>query len=432
MPPTRPSEPAIQTAARLLAQGRPDEAARRLGALAAEAPTYAAAHVLHATALEAAGRPGDALDAWARAAALVPRSPLVHRERGRLLAVRRGDGGHAAPADAAPADPLTSAPEPPPEAVTPAEPEPAAAPPADVPVDAPPPSAGAEPRAPLADGERRPDAGAAPDVPEVEAEHAAPREDDERQPEERQPEERQPEERQPEERQPEERRPVAEWGAPPPPDPDVPRPLDVADLFFGDPFEHAPATPNLDAEPDLETEPSPEPEPAFEPEPDVEPDPEPEPADLLPPEGDAQTAPPPPEEPAPADETDGWLVLAEEAAPPRPLPEPDVVTPEEAPPGGEGFGEADGAGYSVADELDSLISQLEDAPRIRPDPTFSGPAVSFDTEDVDEVASETLAKIYAAQRQYAEAAAVYERLAARQPARAAEFQDRAAEMRERA
>ena len=85
-PDPRPSEPAIQTAARLLAEGRPEEAAARLAALVAEAPTYAAAHVLRATALEAAGHIDDALVSWGRAAALVPRSPLVHRERERLLA----------------------------------------------------------------------------------------------------------------------------------------------------------------------------------------------------------------------------------------------------------------------------------------------------------------------------------------------------------
>jgi hypothetical protein len=81
--------------------------------------------------------------------------------------------------------------------------------------------------------------------------------------------------------------------------------------------------------------------------------------------------------------------------------------------------------------LDSLIAQLEDAPRIRPDPAFNGPEVSFDDEDVDEMASETLAKIYAAQHQYVEAALVYEKLAARQPDQAEEMLRRAAEMRER-
>ena len=89
------------------------------------------------------------------------------------------------------------------------------------------------------------------------------------------------------------------------------------------------------------------------------------------------------------------------------------------------------AAHPVADELDALISRLEGAPRIRPDPAFDGPAVSFDDGDVEEMASETLAKIYEAQRQYAQAAAVYETLAARQPERADELLRRADEVRQR-
>ena len=50
---------------------------------------------------------------------------------------------------------------------------------------------------------------------------------------------------------------------------------------------------------------------------------------------------------------------------------------------------------------------------------------------MDDLASETLAKIYAAQHQYVEAAVIYEKLAARQPDQAEELLDRAAELRRR-
>ncbi|MGB3542259.1 MAG: hypothetical protein WBA11_04965, partial [Rubrivirga sp.] len=90
-----------------------------------------------------------------------------------------------------------------------------------------------------------------------------------------------------------------------------------------------------------------------------------------------------------------------------------------------------GAPASDADDLDSLIAQLDEAPRIRPDPTYDGPEVSLDTPEVDDLASETLAKIYAAQHQYVEAAVIYEKLAARQPDQADELLDRAAELRRR-
>ena len=221
-PAPRPTEPALQTAARLLAEGRPAAAAERLGALVAEAPTYAAAHVLRATALEAAGLVDPAIVAWGRAAALVPRSPLVHRERERLMATRVAD-----------------------------------------------------------------------DLPEPDAPPAT-----------------------------------------------------------------AASTPPADAP--------------------------------------ASTEPP-----------------ADGPAPPTPAASASD-------------------GPHVADELDALIAQLEHAPRIKPDPAFSGPAVSLDTPEVDDLASETLAKIYAAQHQYVEAAVVYEQLAAKRPADAADLLRRAAELRDRA
>src|SRR5690606_31779782 len=109
-------------------------------------------------------------------------------------------------------------------------------------------------------------------------------------------------------------------------------------------------------------------------------------------------------------------VVEEVGAPPE-APAPDAAeAPIDGPP-------------TLADELDTLISQLEDAPRIRPDPTFQGPDVSFDEEIADDMVSETLARIYAAQRQYAEAAVVYEKLAQQRPEQADEIRRRAAEMR---
>lgn len=85
--------------------------------------------------------------------------------------------------------------------------------------------------------------------------------------------------------------------------------------------------------------------------------------------------------------------------------------------------------YAVADELESLIESLSNAPRIRPDPAFEGPAVSFAEGEADEVLSETLARIYAAQQQYARAALIYEKLAAQRPAQADDLRAKAAEMR---
>ena len=83
------------------------------------------------------------------------------------------------------------------------------------------------------------------------------------------------------------------------------------------------------------------------------------------------------------------------------------------------------------DDLDRLIEELESA-RITPDLDISAiPAPELDDE-ADDMVSETLARIYAAQRQYDEAARVYELLAAQQPDRAKEFFARASEMRSRA
>ena len=91
-----------------------------------------------------------------------------------------------------------------------------------------------------------------------------------------------------------------------------------------------------------------------------------------------------------------------------------------------------GADATPPDDLDSLIRKLEDAPRIRPDPNFVGEEEKvFDDDIADDMVSETLARIYVAQGQYAEAASVYEKLADQQPEQAEEFSEKAAELRAR-
>lgn len=83
------------------------------------------------------------------------------------------------------------------------------------------------------------------------------------------------------------------------------------------------------------------------------------------------------------------------------------------------------------DDLDALIEQLEKAPRIRPDTPVDEDDEAVD-ERADEVVSETLARIFARQHKYADAARIYERLADEQPHRAEEFRAKAAEMRRQA
>lgn len=315
-----------------------------LAEIVAQAPIYAAAHVLRATALEAAGLVDAALVSWGRAAALVPRSPLVHRERERLLATRLSG---EPPLDLPPAEPAPQ-PEPPAPHVEPPASVDAPAPPAEAPVGPP---------------------ASAPEGP---------------------------------------------YGAP--------QTLDISDLMFTE----APTPPDPAASrPTREVpDPLPEAEPPVHAPPPAEAAPPPidwasvppPQAAILPPEGDL---PPVSSLPSLEDES-GWGVLDEidvPTPPPGTYAEPDVIAPEtkDRP--------------TVADDLDDLISQLEVAPRIRPDPEFEGPDVPLDTGDVDDLASETLAKIYAAQHQYVEAALVYEKLAARQPDQADELLERAAELR---
>jgi hypothetical protein len=148
-------------------------------------------------------------------------------------------------------------------------------------------------------------------------------------------------------------------------------------------------------------------------------------------------------EPSPVEEDEGWALLGEtdervaddaptpaevDIAPPPGYAPPSywrVVPTSEArrdrPPMGE-------------EDLDTLIREIENAPRIRPDPHFVPPS-TFEIEPAaredEDVVSETLARIYAGQGQFEEAAAVYEKLAIQRPADADTFRERAAEMRDR-
>ncbi|SHK66644.1 hypothetical protein [Rhodothermus profundi] len=82
-------------------------------------------------------------------------------------------------------------------------------------------------------------------------------------------------------------------------------------------------------------------------------------------------------------------------------------------------------------DLDRLIAELESA-RIEPRPDLDDIPPPDLEDDVDDLVSETLALIYAAQQQYEEAARVYEKLALQHPEKAAHYREQAAKMREKA
>jgi|GEM_PF-2111664 len=464
-PPTPPAapEPALQTAARLLAEGRLGDAVARLGALVAEAPAYAAAHVLHATALEAAGRHADALEAWGHAALLVPNSPLVRRERGRLAALVAAPPTEpvdavlpgARPTDEV-ASPATGAMGPTPDVgdadVAPPTGDASADDDRLTPVDAPPAEDAATP--PMDEPDlavelvEDADADVAPpedDVASFDVDgstrgHEPARIVDPAPPVEAEPLDTdlflsfaEP-----------------EPAAVPPPS-DMPPPADPA----GEPPSTPPEPVEASDEPAgiFETVHLSAPEPATEPERESEEIAAPAVADASAGDPDllslhdyrpGATATPffgdddetadwgdlppltapilPPETPTAADEP-----------PPEPEPEADWRIVDETPdePEAAAFEDTFEAPAEPSDDLDDLISRLEQAPRIRPDPAFNGPAVTVDESSVDEMVSETLAKIYAAQHRYVEAAVMYEKLAAREPGQADEMLRRAAELRDR-
>lgn len=439
------ARPDIQRAAEHLAAGRPADAADAFGRLVAAAPTYAAAHVLHAVALDAAGRPADALAAWHRAAFLVPRSPLVVRERTRLLAAAAQEDVEVA------AEATTDVPEATPRA-------------SDVRPDA-------EPAPPerRADDPALPEGLASPDPIDPEPLDASPAWD---------------------------RSGDEADGPEPPTDPLAAPPLD-APLPAGPPratfYEEAFDGEEFDDLPALETLPLDDLAVSFRPSADdsdphgfdpdgFDPDgfdfsafdlgeddagwltgqndavdlpddtAEEDPLDtawdgddellpdwaerladesvtLISPEVPADVTEAP-VEPPDAPES-GWAVFEDEPAAPLPDPFGVAAPPAPSPPAAPPAAPAADSTPSVTDELDSLIASLEAAPRIRPDPAFSGPPAGATPAGMDEMVSETLAKIYAAQHQYVEAAVVYEKLAAREPARAEAMLAQAAAMRER-
>ncbi|WP_022836644.1 hypothetical protein [Salisaeta longa] len=88
--------------------------------------------------------------------------------------------------------------------------------------------------------------------------------------------------------------------------------------------------------------------------------------------------------------------------------------------------------YDVGtDDLDRLIEELE-AARITPNPDLKDLPEPDLTDTSDDLVSETLARIYAAQGQFQEAARIYVKLASQEPGRAREHLEQAATMRERA
>ena len=142
---------------------------------------------------------------------------------------------------------------------------------------------------------------------------------------------------------------------------------------------------------------------------------------------------PPPEPPAPA--------RAQDVPPPMHIP-PDpedvplrVDTGEpEQPDAPDVLQELHGAPDTETpryEDLDRLINELESA-RIVPRPDFESlPTPDLD-DDIEDVVSETLARIYASQGQYDEAARVYELLAGQHPEDAKDYLQKATEMRSRA
>lgn len=82
-------------------------------------------------------------------------------------------------------------------------------------------------------------------------------------------------------------------------------------------------------------------------------------------------------------------------------------------------------------DLDRLIQDLESA-RIEPKPDLDDLPEPDLEDDVEDLVSETLARIYAAQSQYREAARIYVKLASQEPANARAHLENAAEMRRKA
>ena len=82
-------------------------------------------------------------------------------------------------------------------------------------------------------------------------------------------------------------------------------------------------------------------------------------------------------------------------------------------------------------ELDHLIEELESA-RIIPKPDHEHIEAPLLEDDIDDMVSETLARILEGQKQYSKAADMYEKLADIHPERSKKFQTKAAELRDTA
>lgn len=85
----------------------------------------------------------------------------------------------------------------------------------------------------------------------------------------------------------------------------------------------------------------------------------------------------------------------------------------------------------IDDDLDALIEELQSA-RIRPDPNIDDLPPDELDDNIDDMVSETLARIYASQGAYHEAARVYVQLAAQEPERSEERLRDASTMRQKA
>lgn len=83
------------------------------------------------------------------------------------------------------------------------------------------------------------------------------------------------------------------------------------------------------------------------------------------------------------------------------------------------------------EDLDRLIDELESA-QIEPDPDVDDAPPPDLENDVDDIVSETLARIHEGQGEYRKAAQIYVKLASQEPDQAREYLEKAAEMREQA
>lgn len=143
------------------------------------------------------------------------------------------------------------------------------------------------------------------------------------------------------------------------------------------------------------------------------------------------------------DETEAWATFApDEDVPPPPPPPPASDhfapvrlgrTPSPPPPPSPPQRKPPSRPAMSENDLDDLIHRLENAGRIVPKQDFR-PADAGEQEqeeEVEDMVSETLARIYEAQQQYAEAARTYERLARQHPEKQQEYLHRAATLRGR-